>query len=98
MAFDLTDLLKKVIRKAGWKIKIRDNERNETPHVTILSRETTWRVSLRDGSFLHPGGRWKDIPKEVQAIIEDPKHRERLAEEWDAMYPENPVWSDDEDV
>ena len=61
----------------GWKVKIRDLERNEPPHATILWRQRAWRFGLRERTFLD------DAPV--------------LCREWDAMYPENPIESKEED-
>jgi hypothetical protein len=79
-------------------VEIREKERLEPPHVTILLREEEWRLGLRDRKLLiPPGGRPKDIDAEVLQIIED--HWEQLKEAWDAKYPENPVASaEDEDA
>jgi len=55
-----------------------------------------WRISLRTGGFLiPPGGSWKDVDTEVRQLIENAW--ETLVGEWDARYPENPVWSLEED-
>lgn len=49
MAFDLP--LPVPLRKQGWRVKIRDKERLEPPHATILRRTTAWRLSLRTAEF-----------------------------------------------
>ncbi|SRR6266571_1093730 len=36
----------------GWKAKIRDRERLEPPHVTILHKTSAWRFELRSEKFL----------------------------------------------
>ncbi len=73
-------------------MKIRDNERLEPPHVTIMRGPKAWRVGLRDGDFIvPPGGGWRDIPQEVRQAIA--AHWEELIAAWDRMYPENPVRS-----
>ena len=78
------------VKMSGWKVKIRDKERLEPPHATILFRMTAWRVGLRDGRFLiPPGGSWRDVPSEVRLAVSD--HWEALVGAWDRMYPENPV-------
>jgi hypothetical protein len=77
-------------KKAGWKVKIRDRERLEPPHVTILFKTEAWRVGLRDEELLvPPGGSWSALPPEVRQAIE--AHWDELIAAWDAMYPENPV-------
>ena len=44
--------LPKRLKAQGWKVKIREKERLEPPHVTIMCRRKEWRLSLRDGEFL----------------------------------------------
>lgn len=92
MAFDLP--LPRKLAKAGWKVKIRDKERLEQPHLTIIRGTQAWRVGLRSHAFLD-GGKWKDFPKELQEEIES--NWDVLAAEWDRMYPHNPVPADDEE-
>lgn len=73
-----------------WKVKIRDRERLEPPHVTILHKTREWRLGLRDGEFLvPPGGSWRDIPDEVRNAIRAAWGE--LQAEWNRMYPGNPV-------
>jgi hypothetical protein len=90
--------LPKTLKSEGWKVKIREKERVEPPHVTVMHRADEWRLGLRDKRLLvPPGGRIRDIDPEVMRIIEG--HWERLKEAWDAKYPENPISSaeDEED-
>lgn len=75
-------------------MKIRNLERNEPPHVTILHRTRAWRFDLRSLRFLDKEPDPKDVPEEVLAVIE--RHVEQLRREWDAMYPENPIESNEE--
>ncbi len=85
------------LSKQGWKVKIRDKERLEPPHVTIIFRKKEWRFSLRDSSFLvPPGGSMKDLPREIQQLLEG-EFLEILRAEWDKLYPENPIRSEDDD-
>jgi 2'-5' RNA ligase len=35
------------LRRRGWKVKIRNLERNEQPHVTVLRKTSSWRFGLR---------------------------------------------------
>jgi len=64
MVYDLE--LPPQFRQGGWKVKIRDRERVEPPHVTLLFRTSAWRLDLRTGEFLvPPGGSWNDIPGEL---------------------------------
>jgi hypothetical protein len=89
--------LPKKLKAQGWKVKIRDKERVEPPHVTIMHKAEEWRLGLRDKELLvPPGGQIRDIDPGVMQVID--AHWERLGEEWDARYPENPISSaDDED-
>lgn len=83
--------------KAGrWKVKIRDNETVEEPHVTILRGPDVWRVSLRDGHVMD-GGSWSDIENEVRRTIQEPGNWVRLREAWDVRFPHNPVEGDGDD-
>ena len=82
----------------GWKVKIREKERVEPPHVTVMHKADEWRLGLRDKRLLvPPGGRVKDIDAAVMQIIEE--RWEQLQEAWDEKYPENPISSaeDEED-
>lgn len=83
-------------KAAKWKVKIRDNEAVEEPHVTILHGPDVWRVSLRDGHIMD-GGSWKDIENGVRETIQDPKNWERLRKAWDLRFPHNSVGGNDDD-
>jgi hypothetical protein len=88
MPFDLT--LPKRCKSQGWKVKIRDKERVEPPHVTVMCHTKEWRISLRDRSFLiPPGGNWRELDAGVQIALSD--RWLLLQTEWDRMYPENPI-------
>ncbi len=94
MAFELD--LPRQLAKAGWKVKIRDKERLEEPHVTIIRGTRSWRLGLRRGAFLDEDSEWKDLPRKLRTIIED--NWERLCHAWDEMYPHNPVaWEEREE-
>jgi hypothetical protein len=94
MAHELA--LPKRLKARGWKVKIREKERLEPPHVTILCRHKVWRLGLRDGSFLvPPGGRWSEIDDELRDIIEE--NWKALQEAWDRKYPSNPISSEEDD-
>ncbi len=80
------------LRERGWKVKIRDKERLEPPHVTVWHGEVVWRICLRTRGFLvPPGGNWKLIDSELREIIEN--NWETLCNAWDEKYPENVVSS-----
>lgn len=91
MPYDLDILLR--LKKQGWRVKIYDGERLEPPHVTILFKGQSWRLSLRDRAFLDRGDRWSQIDERVRAAVE--AAWEDLQKAWDRMYPKNPVSSQD---
>jgi hypothetical protein len=94
MPFELP--LTKKLKAEGWKVKIREKERVEPPHVTIMHKSTEWRLGLRDKQLLvPPGGRFRDIDPEVMRIVEE--HWEELKAAWDEKYPENPISSAEEE-
>jgi hypothetical protein len=78
----------------GWKVKIRDDERNETPHATFLRRRQAWRLSLRTGTFLDTRPDPAEVPLDLVEHVW--RKRQALRRSWDAMYPENPVFSQDD--
>ena len=82
-------------RERGWKIKIRDRERVEIPHVTVLYRRTAWRFGLRTPGFLDLEPDPALVPAEVLAQID--ARLDDLRAAWDRMYPENPITSEEDD-
>lgn len=95
MAF--TFPLPDALRKARWKVKIRDKETREPPHVSIIRGTDTWRINLRTGKFMDPRPDPADVPSEIIDLITEAVAWRELCDAWDAMYPDNPVSSDDED-
>src|ERR1700730_13597874 len=88
--------LPKRLKARGWKVKIREKERLEPPHVTIMCGKKEWRVGLRDKSFLvPPGGKWAEIDDGVRKLTEE--NCQSLQDAWDRMYPSNPISSQEED-
>lgn len=80
------------LRANGWRVKIRNLERVEVPHITVLHREREWRLSLRDWSELPYSERRTALDAELWAHLQQ-KHAELVAA-WDAKYATvNPVWS-----
>ena len=79
----------------GWKVKIREDERNEEPHVSILFKLWTWRLSLRTCEFLDTAPPPRNVPAELVEWVWD--CREVLRARWDEKYPENVVFSKKED-
>jgi hypothetical protein len=90
MAFEV--LLPGELKAAGWKVKIRDKERVEPPHVTVIRRTRSWRWGLREREFLDSTPPPRDVPEAVLAEIE--AGYADLCRQWNAMYPENPVSSE----
>ena len=80
--------------KLGWKVKIREDERNEEPHVSILFKLWTWRMSLRTGEFLDASPAPRNVPVELAEWVW--ANREQLRAQWDEKYPENVVFSQEE--
>jgi len=80
------------LKKEGWKVKIRDKERAEPPHVSIIRRLDTWRWGLREQIFLDRKPPQREVPRALIECIKANLHI--LAEEWDRMYPHNPVRSE----
>jgi hypothetical protein len=78
----------------GWGIKIRDRERIEEPHVSVFFKTTVWRFGLRSTQFLDVEPDPGDVPRGLLRHLED--HLEEYVAAWDAMYPENPVASEEE--
>lgn len=80
-----------VLKKACWKVKIRDKEICEPPHVTIIRRTNAWRITLRTGNFLDDSPDPSEVPQELLELITADANWQRLCDEWDRMYPNNPV-------
>lgn len=77
------------VKEQGWKVKIRDKERLEPPHATVLRRARAWRWDLRTRRFMDKTPNPNEVPKEALDSMQS-QHAE-LCRQWDAMYPENPV-------
>jgi hypothetical protein len=75
----------------GWKLKIRDRERVEPPHVSLIFRVKTWRFGLRDNEFLDGEPDPGEVDKAlVQHLL---SNLEEFVAAWDTLYPHNPVRS-----
>jgi len=88
--FDL--VLPSRLASQGWKVKIREFERLEPPHATVIRKTTTWRFGLRDGEFLDRKPPPHEVPAELVEHLRASLDELRAA--WDAKYPENPVGDD----
>jgi hypothetical protein len=88
-AFDLPAKLE----RDRWKLKVRDKERTEPPHVSVLRRTQCWRWGLREHAFLDTEPSPKDVPKDLVQHLES--IYDEICAAWDEMYPHNPVTSKD---
>lgn len=93
MAYSLS--LPAHLKAQGWKVKIRDRERSEPPHATIIRGTRAWRFGLREIDFLDVRPDPVDVPDELLGLIR--AELAALVREWDAMYPHNPVHSLEDD-
>lgn len=82
------------LRNARWKVKIRDREIREPPHVTIIHGVDAWRVDLRHGTFMDGSPDPARVPRALVELVFEPANWGRLREAWDRMYPSNPVGDD----
>jgi hypothetical protein len=89
MAFSLP--LTAALKKARWKVKIRDKEIREPPHVTVFRGTKAWRINLRTEEFMDDSPDPSEVPEELIALIKAEATWQRLCDEWDRMYPDNPV-------
>lgn len=81
-------------QKARWKVKIRDKETREPPHVTVIRGTSAWRINLRNGEFMDHRPSPSEVPNKLLIIIKSEKNWLLLCEMWDQMYPNNPVFDD----
>ncbi len=80
------------LRQARWKVKIREKESREPPHVSILRRTSKWRINLRTGECMDRRPKPSDLPQDLIDIVKANWHW--LCQQWDAKYPDNPVEGD----
>jgi hypothetical protein len=95
VAFNLP--LPPALRNTRWKVKIRDKETREPPHVTIIRGTEAWQVNLRTGEFMDVVPDPDAVPTQLLELITQEATWRRLCEEWDRMYPNNPVSGDNEE-
>ena len=84
------------LRVARWRVKIRDKETREPPHVTILRGTAAWRINLRTGRFMDKRPKPADVPDEVIEHIMSEENWDLLRQQWDLMYPRNPVQGEED--
>jgi len=77
------------LKNQGWQVKIRDKEIREAPHLTILRRGRLWRWNLRERRFMDKTPMPSDVPEVLMEQIL--KNYTSLCNEWDQMYPNNPI-------
>ena len=82
-------------RHQGWKVKIRDKERLEPPHVSILFKDKTWRIGLRDGKFLDDSPPPAGVPGKLLDHVKI--SWDELCGQWNLMYPNNPLDSTEDE-
>lgn len=83
--------ISKILKDQGWKVKIRDRERNEDPHVSIMFKTKTWRLNLRDKSIMDTSPPAREIPDDLLDEIKEDGMFEEIKEVWNKMYPEDKV-------
>ena len=91
MSYTLTTLPQS-LKDQGWKVKIRDKERAEPPHVSIIKKQETWRWGLREQAFLNKLPPSRQVPAELLEHIKS--NLDSLIKTWNQMYPYNPVSSE----
>ena len=79
----------------GWRLKIRDKERVEPPHVTLMFRTRSWRFGLRSAAFLDREPDPAEVPRGFVTCLT--ANLDRYIQGWDSMYPEHPVRSQEPD-
>jgi len=93
MAYTLP--LTTALKNARWKVKIRDKETREPPHVTIIRGAEAWRIDLRTGAFMDDSPDASEVPSELVALVKSEANWQRLCDAWDRMYSDNPVSSEE---
>jgi hypothetical protein len=58
-----------------------------------MRRTMCWRWDLREATFMNPGPDPSAVPAEIVTIIE--ARLQELRDAWDAIYPENPISSEE---
>jgi hypothetical protein len=77
------------LSEEGWKVKIRDRERVEPPHATVIRGQHEWRWDLRARRFMNREPDPRDVPDEILSLLA--LHHVDLARMWDETHPDNPV-------
>jgi hypothetical protein len=79
--------------KAGWKVKIFDNEGAEEPHASVIRKGCVeMRVSLRTWlPMVPPGGKLSDLPPGITKRILVAATQLEMQTYWNSRNPHNPV-------
>lgn len=77
-----------------WKLKIRDRERLEPPHATVIRGRQSWRWDLRAQRFMDSDPPPNLVPGDLVAILRT--NHAHLVACWNATYPNNPVDSEED--
>ncbi len=72
-----------------WKLKIRDRERLEPPHVSLLKGTECWRIDLRTAAILDREPDPAAVPRALRQHMR--KNRNLYIKRWNELDPENPV-------
>lgn len=83
--------LLEALRNARWKVKIRDKETREPPHVTSMRGTKAWRINLRTGAFMDTHPDPSEVPSGLIIRITEEDTWQRMCDAWDRLYPNNPV-------
>ena len=94
MAFSLMTLSANLKTKVG-RLRFGTEKSGSPPHVTILRRGKPWRWKLREQEFMDKTPNPSDVREEL--IEEILNNYEPLCNEWDKMYPGNPIRGDYDD-
>lgn len=86
--------LSAALKRARWKVKIRDKEIREPPHVTLIRGTKAWRIDLRTGNFMDGAPDPREVPAELVDFIRAQTTWRRLCDEWNRMYPSNLIGDD----
>ena len=81
------------LKRSGWKVKIREKETVEPPHVTVIKGLNAWRWDLRKKKFMDKKPPKKLVPKPLVKFLTE--NHEKIVASWDKKYPLNKVDSGD---
>lgn len=81
--------LPKQLSAEGWKVKIRDVERVEPPHATVIRGTRYWRWDLRSRGFMDRDPDPRDVPDALVRLLNS--QRDDLVRWWDSTFPGNLV-------